>query len=466
MRTIYPITAMNMTAIKYSALLFLGFSGALANEAPAPAVVDQFWQTAQPVRFSAESPRLSDVCMRLFAVHGDITAERIIATGKAYHITRGVWSYINDKDFIGKAKALGWQFQGTLSGNTPNPDHALLDRDGQPLKLDVNNQWWADPTNPGYREEYLQLAKQWIDNGATSLQRDDPQFGLWHWRDKRDPIPEDVLLEFHRWARAEIERYAGRRMTISTNNHGTHPFIQCFDYRMTEIRFNRLSPSHLLEISKDARREEKLFVVTGQEEQPVDMFRLAVAGCYATGNLFVLPWDQFNVAVVKDPAAQRTFIDPEQLADLSGFVRANARYLDGYEDAAVGGHDLKETRYGTQAPLRVEGGSGKLSAFLRARPGDPAAAVVVHMVEWGQRKPASLIVDPARLFPGRTVRVTLRTPKPYEAGEHTLAQETGDYETLVDSRVLEQSDGIHVAIPPLSPWGLVVIEGETQSSSQ
>ncbi|MBU3666492.1 MAG: hypothetical protein FGM15_11545 [Chthoniobacterales bacterium] len=405
--------------------------------------------------------------MRLLAIRGDVTAQRIIDTGNAYHITRGLWSNINKSDFIGAVKNQGWGFQGTLNGNTPNPDYALRDRDGRPLKVKSSSRWWADPSNPGYRKEYLQKAKQWIDNGATSLQRDDPEFGVRQWRDKRDPISGEELLEFYRWAREQIEQYAGGKITMSFGDFGTgdagmHSFRECFDYRITETHFNRHSPSYLLRLGREAREQGRLIVVSGMEQQPVEMFRLALAGCYATGSLFVLPWDQFNIDVLKDRNAKRVFIEPEHLADLSGFVRANAGYLDGYADAAVGGYDLKETRYGNEEPVRVEGGSGKLSAFLRAKPGDPAAPVVVHLVEWGQATPARLFVDPARLFPGRPVRISLRTPKPYDAAAHTQAQQAGDYQTLVDSRVLEQTDDHRVAIPPLGPWGLVVIEDATQ----
>jgi hypothetical protein len=60
-----------------------------------------FSQIAQPSGFTPEMPKLSDVCMRLFRLDAKgISAERMLAAGSDFHITRGVWSYIEDESFI------------------------------------------------------------------------------------------------------------------------------------------------------------------------------------------------------------------------------------------------------------------------------------------------------------------------------------------------------------------------------
>jgi hypothetical protein len=89
---------------------------------------------------------------------------------------------------------------------------------------------------------------------------------------------------------------------------------------------------------------------------------------------------------------KRLFANPADFADLYGFVRSLGQtgYLNGYEDAAVGGDDLKETRYGETPPITVHGGSGKLSIFARAKPGEADAPVVIHVVESGESQPATL----------------------------------------------------------------------------
>ena len=98
------------------------------------------------------------------------------------------------------------------------------------------------------------------------------------------------------------------------------------------------------------------------------------------GMLFIVPWDQFGG--VNKP---RVFNRPEDLADLYGFVRANASWLDGYEDAAAVGYRLADPRWVDGPPLNVEG-SDRLSAFVRAKPGESAASVVIHLVDWGEPK--------------------------------------------------------------------------------
>ena len=60
-----------------------------------------FSQIAQPSGFAPEMPKLSDVCMRLFRLdQKGFPPERMLDAGSEFHITRGVWSYIEDKSFI------------------------------------------------------------------------------------------------------------------------------------------------------------------------------------------------------------------------------------------------------------------------------------------------------------------------------------------------------------------------------
>jgi hypothetical protein len=413
--------------------------------------------------------------MRLFS---SAKKEETLAAGSSYHITRGIWSYINNPVFITRVKSLGWRFQGTLNGCTTNPDFALPDRDGRPLPF-VHSEtiFWANPANKGYREEYLKTARQWIDNGAESLQRDDAEFGEWNWRGKREPIPAEELHAFHAWGRREIEAHAGRKITMSTNVAKDPPFMKCFDYRITERRFTHIRPSIMLEDARKARQQKMIMVITGQEDRPVADYRRAWAGAYATGNLYVIPWDQFNVdSVLNNPQAARICVPPSELADLTGFVRAIGPYLDGYEDAAVAGHDVRENRY-AEAPLTIEGGSGQLTAFVRARPGEIEAPVVVHLVEWAeQAQPAKLLLRNDLFFGGRGLKVSILEPVPYDKELHEEAaakalkmlgpeerlssRQSPAYASLAretQAKVVPRGALTEVEIPRLSPWALLVV---------
>jgi hypothetical protein len=442
-----------------------------------------FSQIAQPSGFSPEMPKLSEVCMRLFRLdQKGVSPERMLAAGEEFHITRGVWSYIEDEAFIKQVRAKGWEFQGSLNMGLTDPALALRDRKGKPIgTIGPSDQppFRADNANLEYRRLYLERAKRLVDMGVTSFQRDDPDGGFFDWGKKglRDAIPDADLLEFHRWARTEIEKHAGRKLTFSTNFHSNPPFMQVFDYRMTEVRFRSMdgtkeiiSPSVIRLIGLYARKEKKLFVLTGQEDRPAEEYRWIWATSYATGNLYIVPWDQFQ-NVVLDPVTRmpripvnklpRIFIAPEKLADLTGFVRANADVLDGYEEAAVGGYDMQYTRFGTDAPVSVEGGSGKLSAFVRAKPGDAKAPVAIHLVEKENGAPATLRLSTARFFGKQKFKVTLREPLPYDAALHAQAENDKHYRSLLRETILPTTtdgDSTLISLPPLKPWGILVVE--------
>ena len=468
------------------AALLLAPLGALHAAEPAPQAISPdatFSQIAQPSGFAPEMPKLSDVCMRFFRLdQKGVTAERMLSAGSEFHITRGVWSYIEDKTFIRKVRAKGWEFQGSLCMTLTEPALALRDREGKPIGVIGQSDqppFRGDNYNHAYRRAYLERAKRMVDMGVTSFQRDDPDEGFFDWGKigRRDAIPDADLLEFHRWARTEIEKHAGRKLSFSTNCHTEPPFMQAFDYRMTEVRFRSMdgtkeiiSPSRVRAIGLSARKEKKLFILTGQEDRPAEDYRWIWATSYATGNLYIVPWDQFQ-NVVLDPVTRmpripvnklpRIFIAPEKLADLTGFVRANADVLDGYEEAAVGGYDLQDTRFGTDAPVSVEGGSGKLSAFVRAKPGDAKAPVAIHLVEKEKGAAATLRLSTARFFGKQKFKVTLREPLPYDAAQHAQAEKDKNYRRLIRQTVLPTTiDGAStfISLPPLKPWGILVVE--------
>ena len=160
------------------------------------------------------------------------------------------------------------------------------------------------------------------------------------------------------------------------------------------------------------------------------------------------------------PRCPRYFGTPEQYADLYGFIRAGAEYLDGYEDAAVAGKTIKDDRYGPTPPVSVRGGSGDVWAFVRARPGQSEAPVVVHLIDWGEPKPPVIALRSASFFGTRELTARLLVPPEYDRAAHDKAEETRDYSALAKAIDLKSraEDGLTlVEIPPLEPWGILVI---------
>jgi len=149
-------------------------------------------------------------------------------------------------------------------------------------------------------------------------------------------------------------------------------------------------------------------------------------------------------------------------ADLSGFVRANGAYLNGYEAATAVGSALDETGVPSDPALRIEGGSGEVFAFARARPGEAEAPVVVHVIDdSAEPKPATLLVRVSCLgAAGGGLIVRCRAPKPYLEEEHARAQKTGDFSILMQETTLDTAitgGWLRLNIPAAHPWALLVI---------
>jgi hypothetical protein len=169
---------------------------------------------------------------------------------------------------------------------------------------------------------------------------------------------------------------------------------------------------------------------------------------------FIVPWDQFG-GVNK----LRVFSRPEDLADLYGFVRANAPYLDGYEDAAAVGYRLTDPRWEKNPVLSVEG-ADRVSAFVRAKPGDVDAPVVVHLIEWGEPNAFRLKLRAPAFFGGGEIAVALRTPCSYDARLHEDAETSKQYFPLSRTMPLRTTPDVNwrvVDVPALKPWGMLIV---------
>jgi len=416
-----------------------------------------FGQTASEVAKQVQrpegAPRLSDVSMRLFRKKKD-SAE--LSAARAFHITRADWSYIKDADYIKRVHDLGWTFQGTMNAVTHNPEHAKRDKNGK-LVLDhfgKPGRYWADNDNESYRQWYLEQMNEWIAVGADSMQRDEPTTC------RRTPVPDAArfLREMHK----AFEKRLGRHVPISCNLAWNNclfggkgePVAMLFDFGMAELGRDKVRPDFLWQASRDVRSRGKAMVYTSYHDLGVELYRLAIAGCYATGLHFIVPWDQYGG--VNKP---RVFSRARDQADLYGFVRANAPFLDGYEDAAAIGYRLEDARWGKPSILSVTG-ADRVSAFVRAKPGDTAAPVVVHLIDWGKPKAFRIRLRPAAFF--RTVEVVaaLHSPSPFDARAHEKAETSGDYAPLSrtkELRIAPDGDWRIIEVPALTPWGMLVI---------
>jgi hypothetical protein len=403
---------------------------------------------AEPATRPDGAPRYGDVSMRLFVKRDG----RELAAAKAFHITRADWSYIKDAEYIERCHDLGWTFQGSTNAVTHDPAHALKDAAGNPVldHFGKPGRYWADCTSPAYRDWYVEQLKGWVEAGVDSIQRDEPT-AIRHW-------DYDDAAAFFRDVHARLREAVGRRVprscNLAWNDHRRfggrgEAITSQFDFGMSELGRRDVSPRFLTEAARDTRRRGKVIVYTTFHALGVPTYRRAIAGCYANGMLFIVPWDQYA-----GTKADRVFSRPQDLADLYGFVRANAGFLDGYEAVGVAGDAAGGPRL-----VEVAEASG-LTAWVRARPGDQAAPVVVHLVDWDEPAEARIRLNAQGLFAGKPLAVELRTPAPYDAAAHERAESDGCYDALSTARMLptEPADGwAAVEVPPLAPWGMLLV---------
>lgn len=304
------------------------------------------------------------------------------------------------------------------------------------------------------------------------------------------PFYEESLERFFKEMRAEINAYAGRHVPFSVNNGSTQgwpDYMEVFDFGFAEMSMPSANPEHLYARSAAARRLGKAQIFHApKSNEPMAaanrrlISRKIIATTYAVGAHTVVPWDVFMGI-----GFERYYGEPEEYADLYGFIRANAKYFDGYEEAAVIGADnpvnasqaMIETRYGSNLPVKIEGGSEKVYAFIRAKPGHTSAPVVIHLVEWADTPQACTIkLRRENFFRDKSHRANLLVPTTYSRANHEKTEADAErMRTRGDSRGPRQAPAyamlstsiaamtfdddafITVKVPPLNPWGLLII---------
>lgn len=272
-------------------------------------------------------------------------------------------------------------------------------------------------------------------------------------------------IEYYQKLYSETDSYAGFPLVHSCNSATRSwddpdykEIFNLYDYKMDELMHDE-SPNEIYFLSKETRLRNKgqIFQYTNRDNMDKTTQRKYISIGYATGTNVMVPWDVYV------NGAPRYFGTKEEYADLYGFVRCigQSGYLDGYEDAAVGGYDLDETRFAT-SPVGIISGNTQVSIFVRARPGNINAPVIVHLIKWGGSGPTKVKLLTRSFFNGKALNIKLLTPKPYDISDHINAKNTGNYERLKWDRtgdITVSVNGIwtEVNVPDLSPWGILVV---------
>ena len=402
-----------------------------------------------------------------------------------FHATGFYWTYGPNQEWFREIKRHGYTVQGwlstilpdTLFGNTRQKGR-IMNEKGElvtgPWMLAWKG-WWGCFNSPEYRAIYLQYVKMYLDAGVDSLHMDDPgeNYTAVRWggcycpycRAKAERLgkaPPDIQKEsteeFYRYIRAEMDAYAGRHVPFSCNSHpgNRYFFDETFDFGLEEL--DRMTPYGFYGAMRDAERRGRAQMFTFRSESVAET-RRTIALAYACGSHIIVPWDVY----MPGPGAPRYFGTPEDYADIYGFARACAAYLDGYKDAAFLIPEAPDGRY-PQPPLAVAGGSENLNLFVRAAPGKPDAPVVIHCLDMSDTpKPFRLRINPARLFSDQPVTIDLLTPAPYDPAVHERAEQTKDYAALSVRKRLAAGYVTEVQVPAVAPWGMIVIAPDPTS---
>ena len=486
---------------------------------------DYLCEQAKPSTRPLGAPHYSDVCFSSRSKHPSNPDDphNTFRDAAAFHATRLDWVYSDDMDWVAEIDRRGyaltlaqhaatfadWRKKGNLRGH-------IQDKNGDPVALSFQvkwERWTACVNNPDYRERLLREKKAHLDAGVNGFQFDDWGFGYQlldqgachcqycaalaaemklDLNDKKqmETLQRQSLWDFYTWLTSSLDEYAGHHVPFSCNWYPGNqyqggkyePFFRkFFDYGIGEARYKNYGPRGLHKVVEKSREINSAQIFTHNTSDGPEILRNVASLCYAMGAHMIVPWD-----VYQHGKPYRYFGKPEEYADLFGFVRGIADYLDGYEE--VGAHMTEEDTASqkhskvTNPSFSIQGNSNLLG-FARAKPGNRMAPVVIHLVQWGKtpQSESRVELNTDHFFGGKPLSVHLLTPAAYDkeqhagaeeqaealrkAGEQRGAAQAGAYASLVSARPLEtrvEANSTFVAVPPLHPWGILVVEPVNQ----
>jgi hypothetical protein len=398
----------------------------------------------------------------------------------SFHATGFWWVYSLDKKWIADIKQRGYTFQGSLNTIlTDAPDLKTRDKGrivnakGEKVTapwMTWGGSWWGCVNSPEYRTTFLNHAKVLIDARADMLQMDDPKMnlallnqGACHCRycvkkaeaagRKVEDIQKESVDEFFTVMRAEINRYAKRNVFFSCNNYGgdaDFPFNH-FDYGLAELSEKKASPEYIYDAIRTIRALGKGQAFTFVSTDAA-FTRRVIASSYASGGHCIVPWD-----VYIPPNQPRYFGKAEEYADLYGFVRAIAAYLDGYEDVCTRIRGRNDDRFAIN-PVHISDSKKDVAVYLRSAKGKTKSSVAVHLVSWNKDvKTIQLSIDKS-ILPDGALRIRLMKPVPYNEQMNKNAEDQKKYSALAAAAEVKGDISKGISVQLNNPWTVIVID--------
>jgi len=452
-------------------------------------------EVAKPAGLPSGTPQYSDVCFssRWERPRDDQDTLETFAAAQSFHATYINWVYTTNPAFIKKADSLGYKLQVALTptlpdlpfGNKNHQDGRLQTNSGTlvtaPWMAGLHN-WWGCVNHPDFRKIYLAHIRAALEAGAVGFQVDDPAMSYLllrnEWEDvcyceyclkiaqesgaTPNEIQQPSVLAFHKYMKQKAEEIAGRPVPFSCNNFegdwDLFPF-DFFDFGVAEIPKRRANPEYVYAAIREAKRRGKAQVFSFASDRDFLIQKL-IATTYACGGNQLVPWD-----VWQGDGKERYFGKAEVFAPLYAFVRTNAHWLDAYEDAFYASTQ-DDPRYvdAEELPVSFEDYRKQIHAFVRAKPGDTQAPVVIHVVDWEVlTEPFSLRLNEKHFFKKGIKSITLLRPVKYDQTLHQEAEASGDFSKLALSQTISFKRKGHLLtleIPKLEHhWAILVAKG-------
>lgn len=365
-------------------------------------------------------------------------------TANKYYVNTGEWV----RDWV--------TGNGFKIGSSLNP--SIMDYPGETVTVPLDSR--AEDQNgnlssvmcfnkPDARKAFMLHVKAAVDMGNDyTFQVDDPHGFAWvdtvcyckyckakanEWKldFKSRQFKERVTHEFWKWINAESDIYSGLGIGWSCNNSSYHRFdtiTSAFDffigecdprwgygpYKYIEDERMRAEPNGKMQIYNLSVKGLVL------EDPTLKWRNRSITGlAYGVGGNCVLPWDSWMHPPVEE---RRYFGKPEDYADLYGFIRANSRYLDGFETVYDYADSLIDQRFAGDSPVSINDNS-RAFAFVRAVPGDSVSPIVIHLVDWKESReaiPITLNIKPEYFYNGRPFAAYLLKPQEYNKAIHEM----------------------------------------------
>ena len=487
------------------------------------------WETDVPLKEKVKS---------LYRSEGSGFEKGTLWSMQAFHANKLEWTYRMNPDFAREARKIAFCVGGAMSGGTSIEAAAALDLDGKPQPRGHGSRDYLGCANrSAYRKHQLDRAVKVIEKGADAFQHDEAGLestwrcycdecvnGFPAWlkrnasaaaltelgiaevssfdyrafvragkgsRELRElwiQYKNSAIRDYHNHIRDGLRKHFPHFTAYTANNSSFQQYdvrYEPFDYFMSELMFASCDPVRLFQRHEAILQAGKALIChppkanSGEPMEYMKPLTRAVIGyAYAMGGWLAAPYDLFIGAGIP-----RYFGKPEDYADLYGFIRANAKYLDGLERAAYAGAWLGDQTAGNV--LVIEGGSGGVYAFARTKPNEPEAPIVIHLVDWGEelefvegrfrdqagfnsvsykrgaKAPFALKVRRANCYGERSFTARLLTPPPYDSETHWQAERSGDYSALSENQpIVFQTRGGYAEfqIPKLDPYALLVLQ--------